>query len=285
MILSFHPCFDADVQIILGDRRLDPGDLDLIRKAKAILLPQGCSAELYDACSDSSALKFPNYELRFTYPGKTGQSLMFRHFGFPHPETLCFKTVQEFQNQYQGPAAFPHKLPFLIKTDKAHEAEGIYLVRDKPSLLKALEHLTHQENTHLSGFVTQAFVPADGNVLRAVIIGNKIITYWKRPDRLGEVITTIGRGAVIDHHWRPDLQEKGKAQVSAFSRAVGVNLAAIDFVFPLTAEDPEPLFLEVNYFFARRGLGGTLNYYRLLYEAIQEWLTEAGLDPKSVRLV
>ena len=285
MILSFHPCFDTDVQIILGDRRLDSGDLELIRKAKAIILTQGCSADLHDACSGSGALIFPNYEMRFRYPGKMGQCTMFEHFGCPHPETLCWKTVKEFQKEYQSPKIFPHKLPFLVKTDKTHEAEGIYLVKDRDSQLEALEHLAHQERAGLCGFVTQEFVPSDGNVLRAVIIGKRIITYWKRPNRPGKVITTISRGAVIDHHWRPDLQEKVKAQVYAFSRTVGLNLAAIDFVFPFSEEDPEPLFLEVNYYFARRGLGGTLNYYHLLYQAIQDWMVEAGLDPKSVRLV
>jgi hypothetical protein len=118
----------------------------------------------------------------------------------------------------------------------------------------------------------------------AVIIGNRIVTYWKRPNRQGTIITAVSRGAVIDHDWRPDLQEKVKAHAYDFSKAAGLNLAAIDFVFPFSEEDPEPLFLEVNYYFARRGLGGTLGYYRLLYQAIRDWMAEAGLDPKSVRL-
>ncbi|MCD4717608.1 MAG: hypothetical protein K8R45_12830 [Desulfobacterales bacterium] len=52
--LSFHPCFDTDVQIILGDRRLDPTNLKLIRNAKAIILPKTCPQEIYNACSASS---------------------------------------------------------------------------------------------------------------------------------------------------------------------------------------------------------------------------------------
>jgi ribosomal protein S6--L-glutamate ligase len=285
MILSFHPCFDADVQIILGDRKIDSRDLELIRKATAIILPQGCSAQLYDACSSSNALTFPNYEMRFKYPGKMGQSLMFKHFRCPHPKTLIWKTVKEFKRQYQRPDAFPHKLPFLIKANKAHEAEGIHLVKDGHSQRAALEHLAHLERADLSGFVTQEFIPTEGNVLRAVIIGNRIVTYWKRPNRQGTIITAVSRGAVIDPDWRPDLQEKVKAQACEFSKAAGLDLAAIDFVFPFSEKDPEPLFLEVNYYFARRGLGGTLNYYRLLHQAISEWLAEAGLDPKSVKLV
>jgi len=43
--------------------------------------------------------------------------------------------------------------------------------------------------------------------------------------------------------------------------------------------------LEINYYFGRRGLGGTINYYRLLYKAVQDWLEEAGFDPESASLV
>jgi hypothetical protein len=39
MILSFHPCFVADAQIILGDRKLDSTDFSLINRAEAIVLP------------------------------------------------------------------------------------------------------------------------------------------------------------------------------------------------------------------------------------------------------
>ena len=39
MILSFHPCFDADVQVVLGKRSLCSTDLRLIGEAGAIILP------------------------------------------------------------------------------------------------------------------------------------------------------------------------------------------------------------------------------------------------------
>ena len=59
----------------------------------------------------------------------------------------------------------------------------------------------------------------------------------------------------------------------------------MDFVFPISEKDPEPLFLEINYYFGRRGLGGSENYYQLLHQAIRDWLEEEGLDPEAVRLV
>ena len=285
MILSFHPCFDTDVQVILGARRLDSPDLELIRDAEAIVLPQGCPEDLFQACSRSDALIFPNYEKRFKYPGKMGQSLLFRNFGLLHPVTLCWPTVDKFKKAYPDPELFSHNLPFLIKDDKSHEAEGVHFVEDRSSLSEALDYLILRERSGMSGFVTQEFVPSGGNVLRAVIIGKRVITYWKRPNKPGQVITTISRDAIIDSEWKPDLQEKGKEQAHVLTEKTGINLAAVDFVFPLSLKRPTPFFLEINYYFGRRGLGGTENYYRLLYQAVQEWLLEIGLNPKSVRLV
>ena len=285
MILSFHPCFDTDFQIILGDRPVDSDDLEFIKKAEAIILPQACTQNLYEICAVSGASLFPRYEARTKYPGKVGQSLMFEDFQLPHPRTLRWQGVEDFEEAYPPSDTLPHDLPFLVKENMSHEAEGIFLIENKKTLKEALDNLTLREKSGLKGFVSQAYVPCGGNVLRAVVMGKRVITYWKRPCKPGQEITTISRGAIIDHDWQPDLQEKGKVQVLLLSERTGINLAAVDFVFPLKEKDPEPLILEINYYFGRRGLGGTENYYSLLYRAVQDWLEEVGLDPESVSLI
>jgi ribosomal protein S6--L-glutamate ligase len=285
MILSFHPCFDTDVQIILGDRRLDSTIRESIRQATAIILPQACTQDLYKICANSNARMFPNYYARIKYPGKIGQSVMFREFDIPHPETFSWETTGEFKNAHPDLKALTPEIPFLIKEDSRHEAEGLFLIENEKALKQALDKLALWERSGSTGFVTQAYVPCGGNVLRAVVMGTQIITYWKRPGKPGQEITTISRGATIDHDWQSDLQEKGKVQARLLSEKAGINLAAIDFVFPLAEKDPKPLILEINYYFGRRGLGGTENYYRLLYDAIQDWLEEAGLDPESISLI
>jgi ribosomal protein S6--L-glutamate ligase len=116
-------------------------------------------------------------------------------------------------------------------------------------------------------------------------MGNQILTYWKRPAKPGQIITTISKGARIDHDWQPELQEKGRHQARILAKRTGINLAAVDFVFPLSEESPEPLFLEINYYFGRRGLGGMDAYYRLLFRAIQDWLKGIGLSHEAVELV
>jgi len=285
MILSFHPCFDTDIQIILGDRRLDSSIHKCIEKADGIVLPQACPQDLYNICTKSKASLFPNYQARIEYPGKIGQSRLFKKFDFPHPATLRWRGVEDYEEACLRLDTLPHDLPFLIKENMSHEGEGVFLIENKKALKEALDNLALRERSGLKGFVTQAYVPCGGNVLRAVIIGKRIITYWKRPGKPGQEITTISRGAIVDHDWQPDLQEKGKVQARLLSDKTGINLAAIDFVFLLAEKDPDPLILEINYYFGRRGLGGTENYYRLLYEAIQDWLKEVGLDRESVGLV
>jgi ribosomal protein S6--L-glutamate ligase len=111
-----------------------------------------------------------------------------------------------------------------------------------------------------------------------------VLTYWKRPGHPGGAITSLRLGAVIDHAWRPDLQQKGTALAVAIARKIHLDLAAIDFVFPMDDPSPEPRVLEINYFFGRRGLGGTSQYYVLLYDAVREWVRSHGLDPKSLTL-
>jgi len=284
MILSFHPCLVTDYQIILGDRTLEVGDFELIEKADVIILPQGCAYGLYQAAKESSALIFPNYDARFAYPGKTGQSELFMKADCPRPATTAWQSVEHFRRRISESGQGPHNYPFLIKTSYSHEGKGVFFISNRSSLEVALDKVAVSEKTGRSGFVSQEMVASEGNVLRAVILGTEIITYWKRPQNPGQVITTISSGADIDKTWRKDLQEKGRKEAARFCTRTGINLAAIDFVFALDAPDPSPLFLEINYFFGRRGLGGTLRYYGLLYRAVQKWIEDRGLDPSAVTL-
>lgn len=284
MILSFHPCFVADFQVILGDRSPGPDESAMIREADAIILPQGCTEGLYRACRGSQAGVFPNYDLRYAYCGKAGQHLLFKETGCLCPETAAWPDVATFQKTMTEKGACPHDLPFVVKVNNSHEGAGVFFVTDGPTLEGALDKVALRERCGFAGFVTQEWVPAGGNVLRVVVMGRAFLSYWKRPERADQVVTTIGRGAIIDKIWREDLQQKGREAARDFSLTTGINLAAIDFVFNLAEPDPAPLFLEVNYYFGRRGLGGSRNYYRFLYSAVQEWLIAGGFDPSAVTL-
>ena len=284
MILSFHPCFTADHQIILGDRVLTREDISAMAGAAAIILPQACSLQLYRTCKGTSALLFPDYDARFHYPGKIGQNRLFNEIGCRHPRTIPWGSVAEFEAAHRDMGIFPHKIPFLLKANTTHEGEGVYLIADRRSLEDSLGRLSGLEQAGSGGFISQELISGGGNVLRVVIVGRRMTCYWKRPERSGQVITSIGRDGRVDEAWRKDLQERARAEALQISSDTGINLAALDFVFPLSEPEPQPYILEINYYFGRRGLGGSENFYRLLYEAVREWLAGNGIDPRPLGL-
>jgi ribosomal protein S6--L-glutamate ligase len=282
MILSFHPCFVADAQIILADRPLGAEDRRVIRNADAIILPQSCPLPLHKACTNSEAHVFPDYKLRFRYPGKVGQSILFEKLRIPHPATKRWPSVKRFRDYLKEESATPHEMPFFLKADKSHEGDGVLFVTDRNSLETAL---ARWEKAGSEGFISQELIPCRGSALRAVVLHKKIITYWKRSDPSQGVIATVSHGSRVDKKWKPDLQEKGRAQAQWISEETGINLAAFDFVFDLDHPDPQPYILEINYYFGRKGLSGSLRYYRLLLKAIREWLKENGFKTGTIKLV
>jgi ribosomal protein S6--L-glutamate ligase len=225
---------------------------------------------------------FPDYDLRFRYPGKVGQSVLFERLKIPHPETRRWASAEEFRAFLRQQAEPPQDRPFFLKTDKSHEGEGVFFVTNGESLETALGHL---EKKGSERFISQKFIPCQGNVLRTVVLYKDILTYWKRAEHSHEVICTVSHGARVDRKWKPELQENGKAQAQWICEKTGINLAAFDFVFDLDLPKPQPYLLEINYYFGRRGLGGSLRYYRLLLKAIQEWLKEEGFDATQIKLL
>ena len=285
MILSFHPCIDADFQIILGDRSLNSKDLKMISSAEAVILHQGMVGPIFEACCNADVKTFPDYKMRFKYPGKMGQSRLFWDFRLPHPKTYRWETVAAYLRANPEVEILLEQGPFVMKADMSHEGEGVLLVKDEDSFHAGIRRLTLKEKAGAKGFVVQEFIPCGGNVLRSVIMGKRVISYWKRPGSYGQEITTISKGALIDKIWQPALLKMGKECGHHLAEKTGINLAAVDFLIPSSGRDPTPLFLEINYYFGRKGLGGMENYYRLLFRAIQEWLVDLNLYPDAVKLV
>ncbi|MFC1840371.1 RimK family alpha-L-glutamate ligase [Thermodesulfobacteriota bacterium] len=280
MILSFHPCFTADQQVIFYSRRkINEDDILLIQNAELIILSQACSEELYKLCEESGADIFPDYRTRFRYPGKTGQSILIEEAGIDHPVTYAWNSVKEFLSKFDE--SYYHEYPFILKADKTHEGEGIFLIKKKADLNSALDELEKKRDK----FVSQEYISSHGNVLRVVIMGENYISYWKRPGDSGSEITSMKEGAVVDKEWKPELQEKGREAAKRLSDKTGINLAAVDFIFNIDGKDPKALMLEINYYFGRHGLGGTINYYKMLYHALIRWMEERGYDSKKIALV
>jgi ribosomal protein S6--L-glutamate ligase len=278
MILSFHPIFEGDHHRLCAGRDPDAEDLAAIARATAIILPQGCREALYRAAKRSGARVFPDYDTRFSYPGKIGQSRLFEDAGVPHPGTVRYTDTAAFFSRHPDGDS-PLRLPAVVKLDWGGESEGVFPVRHKSELASVINHLQECETTGQHGFIIQQWIPAGSRSLRVVVMGHQMVSYWRTmpADRMG--LASLAHGGAIDRASDRHLIAAAEAATAAFCRKTGVNLAGFDFLFSTDAAmtDPRtPLFLEINYFFGRRGLGGSDAYYRRLVNAIDHWLLNGG---------
>lgn len=271
MILSFHPCYVADENRICAGRSPNDVDRTSIRAAEAVILPQGCTAELYELARDNAPKCFPNFEARFRYPGKTDQIRLFRELAAPHPATRLYTSLTAFDYQREEEAiAAEIGFPLVFKLDFGGEGDTVDLIENRAHL-KA--HISETIRRFEGPFLLQQYIPAGARSLRVVVIGTQTISYWRvhpDPDGFG---TSTGKGARIDHDTDPRLQRLARNATRAFCAKSGINLAGFDLLFGLT--DPRPLFLEINHYFGRRGLGGSEAFYQLLTAEIDTWLSAA----------
>lgn len=275
MILSYHPVIPGDVNRLCAGREPDEEDRRWMQRAAAILLPQGCSESLYRMAVRHCRHVFPNYRMRFLYPGKIGDIRLFRALGLPHPLSHVFHSVKHC------PASFWNDLryPVVLKSACGGEGSLVFKVESAQEALTPLMIFEGMERSGFGGFVVQPFVENDGRDLRVVVIGGTVISYWRVQRDPTNFVHNTSRGAVIDDESDPDMQEEGRAWVRLLCRRTGINLAGIDLLFPDRTLHPgaPPLFLEINYYFGRKGLGGSERFYALLEREARAWLQALGL--------
>ncbi len=286
MILSFHPIVEGDTNRLCAGRDPGPEDRAAMERAAAILLPQGCRESLYRAARRACPLVFPNYDTRFAHPGKTGQVALFRRLSLPHPASLVFANSTDFQTRFPDPATLPIVPPLVVKRDWGGEGQGVFPAPDMADLKHILKMLASTENGRQDGFVIQQFIPTRPRVLRVVVIGRGLKTYWRvmGPSAGSYAKAGLSLGGRLDYTSDPDLRQAAEAAVIRLCHATGINLAAFDILFSSDAGIAPlktPIFLEINYFFGRRGLGGSEAFYTLLQEGLRDWLEHHALRESS----
>lgn len=276
MIVSFHPIIVADENIICAGRDPDKRDLTAIRAAEAVILPQGCTESLYRMATANCKHVFPNLDVRFDFPSKSGQSCLLDKLGVGHPETTYFESVAAFQRS-AGPIVYPA----VIKYDWGDQGNTVFKANDSRQLAAVLDKAAACEGTGQYGFLVQEYIPADHGALRVVLIATKKVAYWRVPASPDMFGTHVDGGARIDTTYGPVQQQAAIAVVEQVSRQTGLQLAGFDFIFDqrdLERGLIHPLMLEINYFFGRTGLGGSEAYYRMIESEIDAWLAAIGLN-------
>ena len=274
MILSYHPCFIADENRICAGRTPDRTDLDAIRAAKAVILPQGCTPPLYTMARHNCPKVFPNYDIRFQYPGKTGQIRLFQRMGIPHPASTAYTDTATYRarvGRFDLPAGFT--FPVVFKFDWGGEGDTVVLIRHRGDLEKQFQMAIRYEKSGQKGFILQKYIPSEGRVLRVVRMGTLFRTYWRVAPNTDQFPVNLSHAAIIDYKSDPHLQKAAVTLLEQFCDRTGVNLAGFDFIFPTNESPPDPLLLEINYFFGREGLGGSATYLDLLTKQIRHWIS------------
>ncbi len=278
MIISFHPLYTADLNLLCAGR--DPGtpELAAIRQAKAVILPQGCRKSLYRMAKNNCAYVFPDYDARFAYSEKIGQAKLFQKTRVPHPRTVFYDKGASMDAGYhtllKNP---PFKLPFVFKFNWGGEGETVFSIQSQDDFEAILEKSILYEKSGQYGFLLQELVPSKGRSLRVAVIHQSYISYWRVQDDADGFYTNLTKGAKIDAVSDPALQEAAIAATRKFCAQTKINLAGFDFLFSeedLATGVIKPLFLEINYFFGRRGLGGSEKYYQILKNEIDDWLNQ-----------
>ncbi|MCX5882108.1 MAG: glutathione synthase [Deltaproteobacteria bacterium] len=277
MILSFHPCFEADENRLCAGKLPDENDLARIRSADAVVLPQGCSRELYRMVSRNCARFFPDYTARFAYPGKLGQARLFLETGACHPDTQIFERFSDYAGICKINACFPTSYPFVLKMDWGGEGDNVHLIASADELEQSLGQVKAFEATGQYGFLIQQYIPSGFRSLRIVVIYRRYESYWRSHDNPGNFCASLSKGARMDRVSDPGLQEMAVQAVREFCARTHINLAGFDILFSSEERQPVPLFLEINYFFGRQGIGGSEAYYALLVEQIHRWIADQKL--------
>ncbi len=138
--------------------------------------------------------------------------------------------------------------------------------------MQTLKKADEFEKTGQKGFLLQEYIPSDNRSLRVALIGGKLISYWRVQKDTDNFRAGLSQGAVADFESDPKLIKAAEKNVKEFCKKTGINLAGFDFLFSSENNYNEPLFLEINYFFGRKGLGGSEKFYAILNREIRKWL-------------
>ncbi len=277
MILSYHPYIVADRNLRCAGRQPDAADAAAMAAADAVILNQGCYESLYRMAATQCSLVFPNYDARFGFPGKIGQIHLFQHHGVLHPPTETYAGL----DAYQSRTVTEQSYPAVFKFDWGGEGETVFFVENDADMAQCLTRAQAFEGSGQHGFLVQDYISHGGRTLRVVVIHQRLIAYWRIQDNKDRFGTSVATGARIDREADPERREKAIHRVKDVCKDTGINLAGVDLLYSEEDAHAEPYFLEINYFFGRRGLGGSESYYQMLGTAVTEWLASNGLAVRN----
>jgi ribosomal protein S6--L-glutamate ligase len=238
----------------------DAGIQELLSNAAGVLLPEYVAPLRYQSITCYAREWFPNLDARFGYCGKTKQILLFRKLGVRCPDSLLFDNTHRLMDFFERSGS-PWGYPLVLKGDLGGGGSTVFPIRTPENLPECLEKLPSEEPCLL-----QRWVEHGGKDLRVVVYGDHTVSYFRVGD--GRFYNNVCRGGRLDHLGWPELQAKGVQAVRSFCKLSMIDIAGFDLMFP---DEDEPVFVEINFHFGRKGLGGSEGHRIHVLRAIRDW--------------
>jgi ribosomal protein S6--L-glutamate ligase len=238
----------------------DPTVAGMLKRAAGVLLPQYVTQWRYREITRHARAWFPRLDARFTNYGKTRQIMLFREIGVRHPESRTYSTPAQLYEDFLENGS-PWGYPLVLKGDTGGGGSSVFPIYQAADLPQYVDRLPPEYPA-----LIQRWVEHGGKDLRVVVYGSHTVTYFRVGG--GQFYNNVCRGGRLDHAGWPQLREKGSAVVLSFCDRTGIDVAGFDLMFP---DGGEPVFVEINYHFGRKGLGGTNGHKSHLLRAIQAW--------------
>lgn len=258
--VSFYPRIPLDENLSIFEPLADTNVRLMVAQAAGVLLPPYISPWRYHAITRLASKWFPRLDARFAYQGKVRQIDLFRQLGVRYPETQTFRDPSHLVRHLQRFGA-PWKYPFVLKGDKGGGGNTVYPIYRPSDISKHTVKLPTAEPVLL-----QKWVEHGGRDLRVVVYGARAISYFRVGG--GHFYNNVCRGGRIDHESCPEQQTSGILATLEFCKSAFIDIAGFDLMFP---DNEQPVFIEINFHFGRKGLGGFPGHQKKVQQAVKHW--------------
>lgn len=258
--VSLHPGITLDENVSLFEDLTNGRVRILLAEALGVLLPNYITPSRYAQITEVARAWFPRLEARFQCRGKTKQIRLFQELGVRHPESILFDNPRQMVEHFTDHGS-PWGFPLVMKGDLGGGGVHVFPIYTAADVLRQACRLPGDQPALL-----QRWVDHRGKDLRVVVYGDLAVSYFRVGD--GRFYNNVCRGGYIDYDLWPERQQQGIAAVEAMCRRAGIDIAGFDLMFP---DQGEPVFVEINHHFGRKGLGGTRGHQRYFLQAVERW--------------
>ncbi len=258
--VSFYPRIPLDENLSIFEPLHDSNVQLLLTQAAGVLLPPYIPPWRYHDITRLAKEWFPRLGARFIYQGKIKQIDLFRRLGVSYPETRTFNNPSHLMDHLQRFGS-PWEYPLVLKGDKGGGGSTVYPIYCSSDISRHLVKLPTHEPVLL-----QKWVEHGGRDLRVVIYGTQAISYFRVGD--GHFYNNVCRGGRIDHELCPEQRRTGMQAVLEFCQRAYIDIAGFDLMFP---DNSQPVFIEINFHFGRKGLGGFSGHQKKVQQAVKHW--------------